>query len=118
MKTWMRLPTILPVLNDFWNKPGTEPGMTQMDCLEKDGLGHPFLCPGMDSIPQGARKAVRLCPGRTGRYLAPAISALPPSVVVVFRKEPGREVRLLTGLVTEKYHQKMVYACHTGFVYA
>ena len=44
MKTWMLLPTILPVLNDFWNKPGTVPGMTQMDCLEKDGLGHPFLC--------------------------------------------------------------------------
>ena len=27
-----------------------------MDCLEKDGLDHPFLCPWMDGIPQRARK--------------------------------------------------------------
>ena len=47
MKTWMLLPTILPVLNDFWNKPGSVAGMTQMDRLEKDGLGHPFLLTGL-----------------------------------------------------------------------
>jgi hypothetical protein len=97
----MLLPTILPVLNDFWNKPGSVAGMTQMDCLEKDGLGHPFLYPGKDGqiscscnictstirggrIPQGARKAVRL----------------------------------FSNLVTEKYQLKMVYCCHAGFVYA
>ncbi len=44
----------------------------------------------MDCIPQGARKAVRLCPWMDGLKIAPAFSALPTSVWVVFRKEPGR----------------------------
>ncbi len=39
---------------------------------------------------QGAREAMRLCPGMDGLKIAPAFSALPTSVWVVFRKEPGR----------------------------
>ncbi len=38
--------------------------------------------------------AVRLCPWMDRLIFAPAISALPPSVVVVFRKEPGMAMRL------------------------
>ena len=41
-----------------------------------------FLCPGMDSIPQGARDGGAVM-SRDGRQIsAPAISALPPSMVV------------------------------------
>jgi hypothetical protein len=53
----------LPALSDAWNNPGLATGMTHTDDTKKDGLDHPFLYPGMDSIPQGARKAVRLYPG-------------------------------------------------------
>ena len=49
-------------------------------------------CPWMDSIPQGARKAMRLCPWMDGQIFAPAKYALPPSMAVVFRKEPGMAV--------------------------
>jgi len=38
--------------------------------------------------------AVRIFPWMDGQIFAPAISALPPSLVVVFRKEPGMAVRL------------------------
>ena len=43
----------------------------------------------MSGIAQGARTAVRLLPWMSGQIFAPAISALPPSVVVVCRKEPA-----------------------------
>ena len=78
---------------------------------EKGPLADLFLCPWMDCIPQGARKAVRLCPWMYGQIFAPrqlllhcpttvhpwtyAISALPPSVVVVCRGAmDGRERRM------------------------
>jgi hypothetical protein len=71
------------------------------------------LCPGMDCIPQRARDggavmsrdglaencSCNICTStiRGGRQIfAPAISALPPSVVVVFRNEPGMAMRTNT----------------------
>jgi hypothetical protein len=41
--------------------------------------------------------AVRLCPWMEVQIFAPAISALPPSMAVVFRKEPGRRCGYVQG---------------------
>ena len=49
-----------------------------------------FLCPWMDGIQQGARKAVRLCPWMDGLKIAPCIFRTPHVHVGRFRKEPGR----------------------------
>ena len=114
----MRLPTILPVLSDFWDNPRLVSGMTETDCLEKDGLGHPFLCPWMDGIAQRARKAVRLCPWMDGLKIAPAFSALPTSMWVVSAKSQEGGAVLFSNLATEKCHLKKAYYCHAGFVYA
>jgi hypothetical protein len=40
-------------------------------------------------VGKGREQERKLCTGWTDRYLLPAISALPPSVVVVLRKEPA-----------------------------
>ena len=78
--------------------------MTQTDGLEKDGLGHPFLC----------------LPSTGGRLkIAPGIFCT--STVHGGRIPQGarKAVRLFTGLVTEKCQLKLIAnSCHAGFVYA
>jgi len=48
-------------------------------------------------IAQGAMDGGAIMYRKYGQIFAPAISALPPSLVVVFRKEPWMAVRLCTG---------------------
>ncbi len=72
-----------------------------MDCLEKDGLGHPFLYPGKD------RLKIAPCIFRTSHI---HVGRIPQGA--------RKAVRLFSNLVTEKYQLKMVYCCHAGFVYA
>jgi len=45
----------------------------------------------MDGMPQGAREGGAAMRGMYGQKFAPAISALPPSMVVVCHKEPGMD---------------------------
>ena len=78
-----------------------------MDCLEKDGLDHPFLCPWMDGIPQRARKAVRLCPWMDGLKIAPAFSALPTFMWVVSAKsQEGGAVMSMDGRYSAKSQER------------
>jgi len=45
------------------------------------------LCSGRTVCRKEARMPVRLCSGRTDRYMLPAVSAFPPSMAVICRKQ-------------------------------
>jgi len=51
----------------------------------------------MYGIPQGAREGGADMYRMYGLKIAPAFSALPTSMRVVYRKEPGKAVRICTG---------------------
>jgi hypothetical protein len=125
----------LPALSDAWNNPGLATGMTHTDDTKKDGLDHPFLYPGMDSIPQGARKAVRLYPEMDRLKIAPCIFRTPTFLggrlkiaPCIFRTSHIHVGRILQGtrkamrvfgdFVNEKYQQKRACDYRAGFVYA
>jgi len=110
--------------------------MTQTDCLEKDGLSHPFLCPGRTVFRKEPGKAVRLCPGMDGQIscscnictstihggrlkTAPCIFRTTHIHVGRIPQRARKAVRMFTGLVNEKCQLKlMASSCSPGFVYA